>query len=145
MGAHWRSLTYVFHDDLLFTFESIENGWHVIIFYIRQLWCIFSQDTNDISLKRFSCSNDFPKKILWHLHHVPYWCHGHSTKMELAKLKATHSNRCKGTISPCQSTQWWINVLFMYSYGWVDILILVVWKFLGFVALIFMVCWFQLS
>jgi hypothetical protein len=33
----------------------------------------------------------------------------------------------------------------MYSYGWVDILILVVWKFLGFVFLTFMVCWFQLS
>jgi hypothetical protein len=72
-------------------------------------------------------------------------CHHHSTKMELAKLKATHSNGCKGTNSPCQSTQWWIDVFFMYSYGWVDILILVVQKFLGFVSLTFMVCWFQLS
>jgi len=72
-------------------------------------------------------------------------CHGHSTKMELAKLKATHSNGCKGTISPCQSTQWWIDVLFMYLYGWVDVLILVVRKFLGFIFLTFMVCWFQLS
>jgi hypothetical protein len=51
-----------------------KNGWHFIILYIRQLWCIFSQYTNDISLKRFSCSNDVPRNFLWHLHHVPYWC-----------------------------------------------------------------------
>ncbi len=41
-------------------------------------------------------------------------CHGHSTKMEWVEFKATHSDGC---ISPCQSTQWWIDVLFMYSYG----------------------------
>jgi hypothetical protein len=52
-------------------------------------------------------------------------CHGHSTKMEWAKLKATHFDGCKRPIS-YQFTQWWTNVLFMYLYGWVDILILVV-------------------
>jgi hypothetical protein len=59
-------------------------------------------------------------------------CHGHSTKMELAKLKVTTSNGYKKTISPSQSTQRWIGVLFLYSYGWVDIFILVVRKFLRF-------------
>jgi hypothetical protein len=44
-------------------------------------------------------------------------CHGHSAKMEWAELKATHFDGCKGHISPCQSTQWWTNVLFMYLYG----------------------------
>jgi len=43
-------------------------------------------------------------------------CHGHSTKMELAKLKATHSNGCTGTISPHQSTQW--NWCFLYVFIW---------------------------
>ncbi len=44
-------------------------------------------------------------------------CHGHSIKMEWVELKATHSDGCKGLISPYQSTQWWIDVFFMYLFG----------------------------
>jgi hypothetical protein len=52
-------------------------------------------------------------------------CHRYSIKMELVELKATHFDGCRQPISPCHSTLWWIDVFFMYLYGWVDILILV--------------------
>lgn len=53
-------------------------------------------------------------------------CHIHSAKMEWDGLNAPHSNWCKGPISPCQSIQRWNDVLFMYLYELVDILIRVV-------------------
>ncbi len=40
--------------------------------------------------------------------------------------QCSHSNWCKGPISSCQSIQGWNDVLFMYLYGWVDLLIRVV-------------------
>ncbi len=66
--------------------------------------------------------------IMFHTYFMT--CHIHSTKMEWDRLNAPHSNRCKGPISPCQSIQGWNDVLFMYLYGWVDILIRVVSIFL---------------
>jgi hypothetical protein len=46
-------------------------------------------------------------------------CHGHLAKMEWVEFKATHFDGCKGPISCCQYNQWWTDIFFMYSYGWV--------------------------
>jgi hypothetical protein len=127
MGTHWISLTYVVHEDVTsIQIWKHKNGWHVIIFYIKQWRCTFSQTTNDISLKRFPILMMSPKtfydiSIMFHIDAMI--CHGHLAKMEWVEFKATHSDGCKRFISRCQSNQWWIDVFSIYLYGWVDNLI----------------------
>jgi hypothetical protein len=37
-------------------------------------------------------------------------CHGYSTNIELDEFEASNLDGCRGPISPCQSTLWWIDV-----------------------------------